>query len=94
MNARGCDAVRRTTPGSPGARPRTGVTSFLINENAYITCHQFFLIFSLSFPLAAGYKFTLKGHTSPIGYLAVSSDRKFLANYNTDTSIRIWGIPE
>lgn len=36
----------------------------------------------------------LKGHTAPIGYLPMSSDREFLASYSTNTSIRIWGIAE
>ena len=36
----------------------------------------------------------LKGHTSPIGYLAMSSHREFIASYSTDSSIRIWGIAE
>ncbi len=36
----------------------------------------------------------LKGHTAPIGYIAMSSDREFIASYSTDTSIRVWAIPE
>ena len=39
INARGCEAVKSTTPASPGGSPSTGVTSFLIKENAsHIIC--------------------------------------------------------
>ncbi len=37
---------------------------------------------------------TLEGHTAPIVYLAMSSDREFIASYSIDRSIKIWGIPE
>ncbi len=36
---------------------------------------------------------TLKGHIAPIGYLAMSSNREFIASYSVDKTIRIWGIP-
>lgn len=35
---------------------------------------------------------TLQGHTSPILYLALSSDREFIASYSNDNYIKIWGI--
>ena len=36
----------------------------------------------------------LVGHTAPIGGIAISLDREFIATYSTDHSIKIWGIPE
>jgi WD40 repeat protein len=35
-----------------------------------------------------------RGHTAPIGSIAISRDREFVATYCTDDSIKIWGIPE
>ncbi|MEH2236203.1 WD40 repeat domain-containing protein [Nostoc sp.] len=37
---------------------------------------------------------TLQGHTAPIGYVAMSSDREFIASYSIDRTIKIWGVPE
>ncbi|MBN3872510.1 WD40 repeat domain-containing protein [Nostoc sp. JL33] len=36
----------------------------------------------------------LRGHTAPIGYVAMSSDRNFIASYSIDRTIKIWGVPE
>ena len=35
----------------------------------------------------------LQGHNAPIAYLALSSDREFIASYSIDRKIKIWGIP-
>ncbi|MHC5734552.1 WD40 repeat domain-containing protein [Nostoc sp.] len=37
---------------------------------------------------------TLQGHTAPIGYVAMSSDREFIASYSIDRTIKIWGVPQ
>jgi WD40 repeat protein len=37
---------------------------------------------------------TLQDHSAPIIYVAMSSDREFIASYSADRSIKIWGIPE
>lgn len=37
---------------------------------------------------------TFEGHTAPVVYLAMSSDREFIASYSIDKSIKIWGIPK
>ncbi|MFW9257417.1 WD40 repeat domain-containing protein [Nostoc sp. CALU 546] len=37
---------------------------------------------------------TLQGHTAPISYVAMSSDRNFIASYSIDRTIKIWGVPE
>lgn len=34
----------------------------------------------------------LLGHTAPIMYLAMSSDKEFIASYSCDKKIKIWGI--
>lgn len=34
----------------------------------------------------------LQGHTAPIMYLVMSSDREFIASYSVDKQIRIWGV--
>lgn len=36
----------------------------------------------------------LQGHTAPIIYLALSSDREFIASYSEDKVIKIWGISQ
>ena len=35
----------------------------------------------------------LQGHDAPVAYLALSSDREFIASYSIDREIKIWGIP-
>jgi WD40 repeat protein len=35
---------------------------------------------------------TLQGHTSAIRYLALSNDREFLASYDINNLIKVWGI--
>ena len=35
----------------------------------------------------------LQGHDAPVAYLALSSDREFVASYSIDREIKIWGIP-
>jgi len=35
----------------------------------------------------------LQGHTAPIAYVAISSDRNFIASYSIDRTIKIWGVP-
>ncbi|WP_206758419.1 hypothetical protein [Nostoc sp. FACHB-133] len=37
---------------------------------------------------------TLQGHISPIAYVAMSSDRNFIASYSIDRTIKIWGVPD
>lgn len=37
---------------------------------------------------------TLQGHTAPIAYVAMSSDRNFIASYSIDRTIKIWGVSE
>ncbi|WP_319421519.1 hypothetical protein [Pleurocapsa sp. FMAR1] len=34
----------------------------------------------------------LRGHDAPVAYLALSSDREFIASYSIDRQIKIWGI--
>ncbi|WP_413174823.1 WD40 repeat domain-containing protein [Anabaena azotica] len=34
----------------------------------------------------------LSGHTAPIVYITMSSDRQFIASYSLDRSIKIWGL--
>ena len=35
---------------------------------------------------------TLYGHNSPVAYLAMSKDREFIASYDKDNCIRVWGL--
>ena len=34
----------------------------------------------------------LQGHTAPISHLAMSTDRKFIASYDQENTIKVWGI--
>lgn len=35
---------------------------------------------------------TLYGHNSPVAYLAMSKDREFIASYDKDNCIKVWGL--
>ncbi|WP_416212051.1 hypothetical protein [Nostoc sp. ChiVER01] len=36
----------------------------------------------------------MQGHTTPIGYVAMSSDHNFIASHSIDRTIKIWGVPK